>query len=94
MRHAPSVNTIRGHLTWTAPLRLKIAIFPKRQAEQRLSAVNAEPYAFDFDRIFAYMKTHKLPTEAERAARRDARNAVDFLSDVRELQTPPEVWPI
>ena len=94
MRHAPTVHSIRGQFAWTAPLRLKVAIWPKREAEQRTFAVAATAPAFDFDRIFAYMKKHKLPTEADRAARRDARNAVDFVSGVRELQTPPEVWPI
>lgn len=47
-------------------------------------------YDIDRDRLFAYMKHHRLPSETVRQIRRDMRNAVDFYGDVRDLQTPSE----
>jgi len=48
-------------------------------------------YHVDRDRIFAYMKRHRLPTEGVRQIRRDQRNAMDLYSAVRELQTHTEI---
>jgi hypothetical protein len=50
--------------------------------------------AIDRDRIFNYLKKHKLPDEADRALRRDLRNRVELYSDLRDLETHPEVEPL
>lgn len=47
--------------------------------------------AIDRDRLFQYIKTHKLPNEADRALRRDLRNQVELYGDLRDLQTHPDV---
>ncbi len=98
MRHPATVNSIRGSIAWTNPLRLKISIFPKRETEEEVAApstpAGTQSYVIDRDRIFEYVRKHRLPTEADRQFRRDVRNRVDFVSDVRDLQTPSEVWPI
>jgi len=49
-------------------------------------------YRIDRDRIFQYMKRHRLPDEGQRAIRRDLRNCADFFTAVRELQTPGEAY--
>lgn len=51
-------------------------------------------YAVDRDRIFRYIKKHRLPSEGERQIRRDLRNAADFFTDVRELQTHTDIEPV
>jgi hypothetical protein len=47
--------------------------------------------AIDRDRIFHYLKSHRLPDEADRALRRDLRNQVELYADLRELQTHPDI---
>jgi hypothetical protein len=42
-------------------------------------------YRIERDRIFTYIRQHRLPGEIERQLRRDARNAADFFTEVREL---------
>lgn len=48
-------------------------------------------YAIDRERIFEYRKRHTLPGESVRTIRRDVRNCADFYTDVREIQTHPEI---
>jgi hypothetical protein len=48
-------------------------------------------YAVDRDRLFAYIKSHKLPDEADRALRRDLRNKVELYADLRELETHADI---
>ena len=48
-------------------------------------------YRVDRDRIFTYMRRHRLPTEGVRQIRRDARNSMDLYSALRELQTHSDV---
>lgn len=43
------------------------------------------------DRIFEYLKRHRLPDESDRQLRRDLRNQADLFADIRELQTHPDV---
>jgi hypothetical protein len=50
--------------------------------------------AIDRDRIFQYIKKHKLPDEADRALRRDLRNQIELYADLRELQTHRDVEPL
>lgn len=57
----------------------------------RYARTAPERCTMDFDRIFEYMKRRRLPDEAQRQIRRDARNRADFFSDVREIQTPSEL---
>lgn len=47
--------------------------------------------AVDRDRLFHYIKSHKLPDEADRALRRDLRNQVELYADLRDLQTHPDI---
>ncbi len=47
--------------------------------------------AIDRDRIFHYLKKHRLPDEADRALRRDLRNQVELYSDLRDLETHPDI---
>lgn len=47
--------------------------------------------AIDRDRLFHYIKTHKLPNEADRALRRDLRNQVELYGDLRDLQTHSDI---
>jgi hypothetical protein len=47
--------------------------------------------AIDRDRIFHYLKKHRLPDEADRALRRDLRNQVELYSDLRELETHSDI---
>jgi hypothetical protein len=46
--------------------------------------------SIDFDRVFEYLRSHRLPGEGPRRIRRDQRNRADFFADVRELQTSGE----
>lgn len=48
-------------------------------------------YRVDRDRIFTYMRRHRLPTEGVRQIRRDLRNSMDLYSALRELQTHSDV---
>ncbi|HEV3152253.1 MAG TPA: hypothetical protein VGZ02_00455 [Candidatus Baltobacteraceae bacterium] len=57
----------------------------------RYSRTVPQSARIDRDRIFQYMKTHRLPGETERQIRRDMRNAADFFTGVRELQTHSEI---
>jgi hypothetical protein len=50
--------------------------------------------AIDRDRIFHYLKKHRLPDEADRALRRDLRNQVELYADLRDLETHPDVEPL
>jgi hypothetical protein len=43
------------------------------------------------DRIFDYLKRHRLPDESDRQLRRDLRNQADLFADIRELQTHPDI---
>lgn len=89
-----TIKVQRGSIAWT-PLRLKISIFPQRQATAAQEASGVpQAYTIDRDRIFDYLRTHRLPGERARQLRRDLRNRVDFISDVRELQTFSEVEPL
>lgn len=47
--------------------------------------------AIDRDRLFHYLRKHKLPGEADRALRRDLRNQVELYADLRDLQTHPDI---
>jgi hypothetical protein len=47
--------------------------------------------AIDRDRIFHYLKKHRLPDEADRALRRDLRNQIELYADLRELQTHADI---
>jgi len=60
----------------------------------RFPRVQPQHYAVDRDRLFEYMKKHRLPREGHRKIRRDLRNVADFFTDVRELQTHFEVEPL
>lgn len=57
----------------------------------RFARTQPQRYAVDRDRLFDYMKKHRLPREGHRQIRRDTRNRADFYTDVRELQTHFEV---
>lgn len=48
-------------------------------------------YTVDRNRLFEYMRSKRLPTSADRACRRDVRNAVNFFEDVRDLQTHGDI---
>lgn len=112
MRLFVDSKALRGSVAWTAPLRLKIAVFPPPAptvAEPTTAAAPAEydedgrlwvfrfprtapqRYAIDRERIFEYRKRHKLPGEGVRQIRRDIRNAADFYTDVRDIQTHSDV---
>jgi hypothetical protein len=60
----------------------------------RFARVEPQRYAVDRDRLFEYMKKHRLPREGHRKIRRDMRNRADFFTDVRELQTHFEAEPL
>jgi len=94
MRHIGTARVTRGSIPWALP-RLNVKFFPKGEPAAASSQAAAPPgtYAIDRDRIFDYVKTHKLPGERARQVRRDLRNSVDFFSDVRDLQTHAEVDP-
>ena len=91
MRHIGTAHVTRGSIPWVFP-RLNVKFFPKPAPEAaHESTSRPHAYEIDRDRIFAYIKTHKLPGERARQVRRDVRNTVDFYSDVREIQTQSEV---
>ena len=48
-------------------------------------------YTIERDRLFAYVKRRRLPTEADRAFRRDVKNSANFFEDVRDLQTHSDI---
>lgn len=48
-------------------------------------------YTIERDRLFAYVKRRRLPTEADRSFRRDVKNSANFFEDVRELQTHSDI---
>ena len=50
--------------------------------------------AIDRDRLFHYIKKHRLPDEADRALRRDLRNQVELYADLRDLETHPDIEPL
>jgi hypothetical protein len=60
----------------------------------RYPRAQAQGYSIDRDRIFDYLERRRLPGATARQIRRDARNRVDFISDVRDIQTPPDVEPL
>jgi plasmid stabilization system protein ParE len=60
----------------------------------RFARIAPTQCAIDRDRIFDYIKHHKLPDEADRALRRDLRNQVELYADLRELETHPDVEPL
>ena len=57
----------------------------------RFARTTPQRCAIDRDRLFHYIKTHKLPDEADRALRRDLRNQVELYADLRDLQTHPDI---
>jgi hypothetical protein len=65
-----------------------------RRWVHRFTRTAPERYAVDRERIFDYVKKHRLPSESTRQIRRDLRNSVDFFTDVREIQTHSEVVPL
>jgi hypothetical protein len=94
MRHFGTANVTRGSIAWSNPLRLRIRLLVRKEAQTDAPAQQtASAYVVDRDRIFEYLKTHRLPGERARQLRRDARNRVDFIADLRELQTPADVRP-
>jgi hypothetical protein len=60
----------------------------------RFAKTTPQQYAIDRDRLFDYMKKHRLPKEGHRKIRRDVRNAANFFTDVRELQTHFDAEPL
>jgi len=57
----------------------------------RFARAVPEQRSIDRDRIFDYIRKHKLPSEGARSYLRDMRNAADFYEDVRDIQTPYDV---
>jgi hypothetical protein len=57
----------------------------------RYARTTPKQCAIDRDRIFHYLKKHRLPDEADRALRRDLRNRVELYGDLRDLETHPDV---
>lgn len=57
----------------------------------RYRAASPPAYTVDRDRLFDYMRSKRLPTEADRSFRRDVRNQANFFEDVRDLQTHGDV---
>jgi hypothetical protein len=53
-----------------------------------------QQYRIDRERLFQYMRTHRLPTMNERRIVRDNRNRANFYEDIREIQTHADVEPI
>lgn len=62
-----------------------------RQYAFRYAGTAPRACSIDRDRIFDYLKRHKLPAESDRQIRRDLRNSADVYSDLRDLQTHPDV---
>jgi len=65
-----------------------------RQWVFRFARTTPQRYAVDRDRIFDYMRKHRLPSEGVRQIRRDLRNAANFFTDVRDIQTHNDVEPL
>lgn len=57
----------------------------------RYSREMPAPPAIVRERLFDYVKRHGVPGEIERQIRRDMRNRADLFSDIRELQTHPDI---
>ncbi len=112
MRIFDDAKVLKGSISWTNPLRLKVTVLPTpaepvvvpapasapteydeegRQWVFRFSRTAPQHYAIDRDRLFEYLKKHRLPNESARQIRRDLRNAADFITDVRDLQTHYDV---
>jgi hypothetical protein len=111
MRLFGDAKVLRGSVTWTNPLRLRVTVLPQPVPAQeapsavqpveydedgrewvfRYSRTAPQRYAVDRDRIFQYLKRHRLPSEGARQIRRDLRNTVDFYTGVRDIQTHSDV---
>lgn len=77
-----------------APLPLPVPIEYDEDGRQwvfRFARTAPQRYVVDRDRLFEYMKKHRLPNETARQIRRDLRNSADFITDVRDLQTHYDV---
>jgi hypothetical protein len=59
----------------------------------RFAPFTPHQYVVDRDRLFRYLRTHRLPGASARSIIRDQRNAANFYEDVREIQTHPDVEP-
>lgn len=57
----------------------------------RFARTRSGPCTIERDRIFEYMKRHRLPDETDRQIRRDLRNRADLFADIRDLQTHPDI---
>lgn len=102
-----SAKVIRGSVGWTNPFRIRVVLpgdappapVPAaaeydedgRQYVFRFARTAPRPQTIERDRIFEYMKRHRLPDETDRQIRRDLRNSADVYADLRDLQTHPEV---
>ena len=53
-----------------------------------------QSYVIDRDRLFRYLRTHRLPGARIRSIIRDQRNAANFFEDVRDIQTHADVEPL
>ncbi len=102
-----SVKTVRGSIAWTNPFRIRVilpddsppAAAPSateydedgRQFVFRFARSAPRAHTIERDRIFEYLKQHRLPDAVDRQIRRDIRNSADVYSDLRDLQTHPDV---
>ena len=107
MRLFGSAKTVRGSIAWTNPFRIRVVLPENspplapppaneydedgRQFVFRFARTAPRRHTIERDRIFEYLKQHKLPDEIDRQIRRDIRNSADLYSDLRDLQTHPDV---
>jgi hypothetical protein len=98
----PSASTVSPPLTLVASAQAA----PEYDEDGRLYAFRfarrqPEPVVIDRDRLFEYVRRRRptidgrsvrlLPDMRLRGFLRDTKNAADFYTDVRELQTHPDV---
>ena len=102
-----SAKAIRGSIAWTNPFRVRLVLpqgsqpAPRsteieydedgRQYVSRFAKVAPASHRIERDRIFDYLKHHRLPDEVDRQIRRDLRNSADLYGDLRDLQTHPDI---
>ena len=101
------VHVLRGSVAWTRPFRLRLqtpseAAAPAPTAREefdeegrlfvfRFARSTPQRYSIERDRIFDYLKRRRLPDAGQRRIRRDVRNRADFFSDVRDIQSHPDI---
>ena len=107
MRLFGSAKTVRGSVAWTNPFRIRVvmpedsppaAAPPAMECDEdgrqfvfRFARCAPRRHTIERDRIFEYLKRHRLPDETDRQIRRDLRNSADVYADLRDLQTHPDV---